>query len=167
MTSRARLVLVLFVALTLHLSLFAGIRVGDAHPQVMLLIAIAAGLLVGSERGALVGFMAGLLADLFVQTPLGLAALTYALVAFTVGGVQSALIRSAWWIAPATALVASFAGVLLYGLLGALIGQSHFVSPRLVIVAGWVAAMNAPLAVPLTRAMGWALAAEPDSAYAR
>ncbi|MGH9282339.1 MAG: rod shape-determining protein MreD [Acidimicrobiales bacterium] len=167
MSDRFRLTVVLFVALTLHLSLFAGIRIGDAHPQVMLLIAVAAGLLGGSERGALIGFMAGLLADLFVQTPLGLAALTYALVGFSVGTVQSALIRSAWWIEPLTALVASFAGVLLYGLLGALIGQSHFVSPRLLIVAGWVAAMNALLALPLTRAVQWSLASDPESAYAR
>ncbi|MGH9178619.1 MAG: rod shape-determining protein MreD [Acidimicrobiales bacterium] len=167
MTGRFRLTLVLFVALTLHLSLFAGIHIGDAHPQVMLLASVAAGLLAGSERGALIGFVAGLLADLFVQTPLGLSALTYALVGFSVGTVQSAMIRSAWWIAPATALLASFAGVLLYGLLGAIIGQSHFVSPRLLIVAGWVAVMNGLLAVPVARAMGWALAAEPESAFAR
>ena len=167
MTGRLRLTLVLFVALTLHLSLFAGIHIGDAHPQVMLLVAVAGGLLAGSERGALLGFVAGLLADLFVQTPLGLSALTYALVGFSVGTVQSAMIRSSWWIAPFTALVASFAGVLLYGLLGAIIGQAHFVSPRLLIVAGWVAIMNSLLAVPVTRVLGWALAAEPESAFAR
>lgn len=167
MTARPRLILVFFVALSLHQSLFAGIRIGDAHPQVMLLLAVAGGLLAGSERGAVIGFVAGLLADLFVQTPLGLSALTYALIGFTVGGVQSAIIRSAWWIAPATAVVASAAGVVLYGLAGALIGQSHFVSPRLLVVAGWVAAMNGLLAVPVTRAMGWAMAPHTESAFAR
>lgn len=167
MTSRGRLAFVLFVALTLHQSLFAGIRIGDAHPQAMLLVAVAAGLLAGAERGAAIGFTAGLLADLFVQTPLGLSALAYALVGFTVGGVQSAMIRSAWWIGPVTAVMASFAGIVLYGLLGALIGQSHFVSPRLLIVAGWVALMNGILAGPMLRAVGWALASEPESAFAR
>ena len=165
--SRARLSFVLFLALTLHLSLFASIHIGDAHPQVMLLVAIAGGLLMGSERGALLGFVAGLLADLFVQTPLGLSALSYALVAFTVGAVQSAVIRSTWWIGPVTALVASFAGVLLYGVLGSLIGQTHFVSPRLLIVAGWVAAMNSLLAVPVTRAVGWATSPGTERAFAR
>lgn len=167
MIPRGRLPFVLFVALTLHQSLFAGIRIGDAHPQAMLLVAVAAGLLAGAERGALLGFMAGLLADLFVQTPLGLSALAYALVGFSVGAVQSAMIRTAWWIGAATALVASFAGVVLYGLLGALIGQAHFVSPRLLIVAGWVALMNAVLAPPMLRAMGWALASETENAFAR
>lgn len=167
MTSKVRLAFVLFVALSLHQSVFATIRAGDAHPQVMLLVAVATGLVAGSERGALIGFVAGLLADLFVQTPLGLSALAYALVAFAVGSVQSGILRSAWWLGPATALVGSFAGVLLYGLLGALIGQSHFVSPRLVVVAAAVAAMNAVLAVAVVRAMGWALAPEAESAFAR
>lgn len=167
MTARVRLPFVLFVALTLHLSLFATVRVGDAHPQVMLLVAVVGGLIAGAERGALIGFAAGLLADLFVQTPLALSALAYALVAFAVGGVQSGIIRSAPWLPPLTALVASFAGVVLYGLLGALIGQSHFVSPRLLVVAVSVGAMNAVLALPVARAVGWALEAETDSAFAR
>lgn len=167
MTARIRVLFVLFVALTLHQSLFATMRVGDAHPQVMLLVAVAGGLLAGPERGVLVGFAAGLLADLFVQTPLGLSALAYALVGFSVGGIQSGIIRSAWWIGPVTSLVASFAGIMLYGLLGALIGQSHFVSPSLVVIAAAVAAMNALLAVPVLRAMGWALSADTDYAFAR
>ncbi len=167
MTSKVRLAFVLFVALTLHQSLFASVRIGDAHPQVMLLTAAAGGLLAGAERGALLGFVAGLLADLFVQTPLGLSALAYALVAFAVGSVQSGILRSAWWVAPVTALAASFAGVVLYGLLGALIGQSHFVSPRLLVVAGAVAAMNSLLAPPMVRAIAWALKADPESAFAR
>lgn len=167
MTARLRLPFVLLVAVTLHLSLFVTVRLGDVHPRVLLLVAVAGGLLAGSERGALLGFAAGLLADLFAQTPFGLSALAFALVAFAVGAVQSAVIRSAWWIAPATALVASFAGVVLYGLLGALIGQAHFVSPRLFVVAAGVGAMNAVLALPVVRAMEWALAPRPQSAFAR
>jgi hypothetical protein len=93
--------------------------------------------------------------------------LAYALVAFAVGGVQSGIIRSAWWVAPVTTLVASFGGVQLYGLLGALIGQSHFVSPRLVVTAAAVAAMNAVLALPTDRAMTWALASARETAFAR
>jgi rod shape-determining protein MreD len=152
-----RLPLVLFAALVLHQSLFVAVRVGDVQPQVMLLVAVAAGLVAGSERGALVGFAAGLLADLLVHTPLGLSALAFSLVGFAVGGFQAGIIRSAWWIAPATALFATAAGMLLYGLLGALIGQSHFVSPRLAVVALGAAAMNAVLAPPVVKAVGWAM----------
>lgn len=164
---RLRLGLVLSLALVLHQSLFVTLRVGDAHPQVLLLTAVAGGLLAGSERGALIGFTAGLLADLFVQTPLGLSALSFALVAFAVGSVQSGIVHTAWWIGPLTALVASFAGVVLYGLLGALIGQAHFVSLGLLEIAAGVGAMNAALAVPVVRSMSWALDTRAEPAYAR
>ena len=46
-------------------------------PDLMLALAVAAGLAGGPERGAWVGFAAGLLADCFLQTPLGLSALVY------------------------------------------------------------------------------------------
>ena len=164
---RTRLGFVFFLAITLHLSVFATVRVGEIHPQVMLLLAVAGGLLGGSERGALIGFAAGLLADLFVQTPLGLSALAFALVGFAVGGLQSAIIRSAWWIAPVTALAASFAGMVLYGVLGAIIGQSHFVSPRLPLIAAGVGLMNAVLAPLAARAVAWALEPAPERAFAR
>lgn len=165
--SRLRLVAILSVALVLHQSLFVTVRFGDAHPQVMLLVAVAGGLLAGAERGALIGFTAGLLADLFVQTPLGLSALTFALVGFVVGSVQSGIVHSAWWIGPLTALAASFAGVLLYGMLGAIIGQAHFVSPRLIGIAAGVGAMNAVLAPPVMRLMTWALDSGQERAFAR
>ena len=166
-TARVRLPFVLFVALVLHQSVFTVTRVGDVHPRVMLVVAVAGGFLAGSERGAVIGFGAGLLADLFVETPFGLSALAYALVGFGVGALQSGILRAAWWIGPLTALAASFAGVLLYALLGALIGQAHFVSPRLVTVAAGVGVMNAVLAPVVVRAMGWALTPSGDAAYAR
>lgn len=167
MTSPVRLASVLFVALVLHQSLFVTLRIGDAHPQLMLLVAVAGGLLAGSERGGLIGFAAGLLADLFVETPLGLSALTFALVGFVVGSAQTGIVHTAWWISPLTALVASFTGVVLYGLLGALIGQAHFVSLHLLVLAGGVGAMNAVLAAPVVRVMGWALGGSDEKAYAR
>ncbi|MGI8686757.1 MAG: rod shape-determining protein MreD [Acidimicrobiales bacterium] len=166
-TYRLRLSLVLAVALTLHQSLFVTLRIDDVHPQVMLLVAVVGGLLAGAERGALIGFAAGLMADMFVQTPLGLSALTFALVGFVVGSLQTGIVHTAWWIGPVTALLASFAGVVLYGVLGAIIGQAHYVSPRLLLLGAGVGTMNAVLAVPVVRAMSWALDSRPEGAYAR
>lgn len=165
--SGLRLPLVVLVALVLHLSLFVTTRLGDAHPRVLLLMAVAGGFLTGSERGAVLGFALGLVADLFVQTPFGLSALTYAIVGFAVGALQSGIVRSAWWILPVTALGASFAGVVGYALLGALIGQPYAMSVHLLAVAGGVGAMNAVLAAPVARAMAWALAVRTQGAYAR
>ncbi len=154
---RIRLGLVLGFTLIVHLTLLSHVRVAGVRPDSLLLLAILTGLSSGSERGAVVGFAAGLLGDLFVQTPLGLGALTYCLVGFVVGSLQSGILRAAWWIPVATAFVASAAGMVLYALLGATVGQASFVSPRLAVIAVLVGVMNGALAPAGTRVVEWAL----------
>lgn len=161
-----RLAFVIFVGLTLHLSLFASLRLGEVRADVLLLMAVAGGIAGGPERGAVVGFLAGITADLFLHTPLGLSALAFSLIAFAVGTLQQGVIRAAWWIPPATAGVASAAGIALYGLLGALIGRPEFLQPRLLAVAAGVGAANALLITPLVRVMAWALPADVERSFA-
>ena len=164
--SRLRLPLVLVMALVVHQSLFADVRLADVRPEIMLLVAVTAGIVGGPERGAVIGFVCGLLTDLFVQTPLGLSALTFSLVAFAVGTVQSSVIRSAWWIPPVTAFLASAAGILLYALMGAIIGRSQFLRPQTLVVAAVIGAVNAVLAPMAVRALGWAMGSRPAGSYA-
>src|SRR5690606_31756846 len=101
---------------------------------------------------------AGLLADCFLQTPFGVSALAYSLVAYGVGSVQATILHASWWIPPLTVVLASAAGVALYAGIGAVVGESHLVSARLATVAPVVAVLNAalaPLAIPVVR---WAAA---------
>lgn len=161
-----RVAFVLFIGLTLHLSLFATAQIGQVGPDVLLLIAVGAGIAAGPERGAVVGFVAGVVADLFLHTPLGLSALAFSLVGFAVGTLQSSVIRSAWWIPPATAWLGSAAGILLYALLGALIGRPEFLEPRVLVVAAGVGAANAVLAPALVPVMAWALPSETERSFA-
>ena len=58
-----------------------------------------------------------------LQTPFGLSALTYAIVAYLVGSLQDSVLRAAWWIPVATATAASMVGVILYGVLGTVLGE--------------------------------------------
>ncbi len=153
---RLRITLVLILALILHLTLLSRIRVDNVRPDALLLIAVVAGLIAGPERGAIVGFSAGLLADLFLQTPLGLSALAYCLVGFAVGSLQAGILRAAWWIPVLTAIGASAAGVVLYAVLGAMVGQGEFVGPRLGVIAGLVGVLNGALAPAAMRLVGWA-----------
>lgn len=159
MTSlRFRLPLALLFVLVVQSSALRDLRVRDVHPDGLLLFAVAAGIVAGAETGALVGFLTGLVADLFVQTPMGLSALAFALVAFAVGTLQSALIRAAWWITPLTALLGSVLGVVLFALIGAVLGQTQLVSHELPVIAGVVAVANAVLSLPVVRLADWALA---------
>lgn len=155
---RLRVTIVLAATLIVHLTLLSRLRIDDVRPDALLLVALMAGLTAGPERGAVVGFCAGLLADLFLQSPFGLSALAYCLVGFAVGSLQSGILRATWWIPVATAAGASAAGTVLYGILGATVGQSQFVSPHLAVIAAIVAFMNAALAPAASRAVAWAFA---------
>ena len=97
----------LLVALTLQLGVASSITFFGVQADLLLLVAIAAGIAAGPDRGAAIGFAAGLAYDLMLQTPFGLSALTYALIAYLVGSLQDSVLRAAWWIPVATATAAT------------------------------------------------------------
>jgi rod shape-determining protein MreD len=155
--SRLKLPLVFVVVLALQRSVLADMDVRDVRPDALLLFAVCAGLVAGSEVGAVVGFATGLVADLFVLAPLGLSALVFSLVGYAVGSFRNNLIRELWWMPPVTAFVASAGGVVLYAVTGAVVGESQFVRPQLATIALIVGALNAVLSLVLVRVTGWAL----------
>ncbi len=83
--------LVLFAAL-LQVSVAYRIEVGDAYPDVLILVVAAIALLTGSVSGAAHGFLAGVAIALFAALPLGPHALVGTLVGYTIGRVGEALI---------------------------------------------------------------------------
>lgn len=153
---RVRAALVLALTLVVHLTLLSRLRIDDVRPDALLLVALMAGLVAGAERGAVVGFCAGLLADLFLQAPFGLSALTYCLVGFAVGSLQTGILRAAWWIPLVAGAAASVGGTVLYAVLGAMVGQTAFVSSRLIAVALIVGLMNGALSPAAVRIVSWA-----------
>ena len=167
---RVKVPVLLLLTVVLNGSVLASIRVDRVRPDALLLMTILVALSVGPERGAVLGFAAGVLADLTLQTPFGLSALAFTLVGFAVGTLQSAILRSAWWIPPLTAAVASAIAVGLFVVLGAIVGQSQLLRPGLPhvgIVAGLVGLMNGVLAVPAAALVRWAFSGgQPERAYA-
>ncbi len=146
-------VLTLLVQTTLGLDL----RIFGAHPDLMVLLPIAAGLAAGPEEGAAVGFAAGIAADLFLPTPFGLSALVYCVVGFGVGYSTRAVDRTIWFLAPGVALAASAVAVMLYAVLGAVLGQESMLDTDLGAIVAVVAIVNAVLAPVAVRLMRWAL----------
>jgi rod shape-determining protein MreD len=156
-TNWARLAIVVCVGLIIQVAILDEIVIFGAHPDIMILIVAAAGIVAGPSRGAIVGFVAGLIADLFVVTPYGLGALCFVVVGFAVGLVRS--ISSEQEIdAPKTTLciVAAAIGTLLYALLGSLIGQTGMfkAAPAAIIVVALGACV---LSYPVLRVVKWAL----------
>jgi len=142
----------------LHLAILPELRIAGINGEVLLLLAIAAGIAADPERGAVVGFVCGLVADLFLQTPFGLSALVYSIAGYAVGSFGSSILRSAWWIPVLTAAVASGAGVVAFAVTGTVLGQPQLLTERLVRVALVVAIINGVLAWPMVRVTRWGLA---------
>ena len=165
--TRTRLGAALLLVLLLHQTALADIRLLGVRPDAPLLVAVVAGLAAGPERGAIIGFFAGVLADLFLPSPFGLSALAYSLVGFAIGSLQTGILRSAWWIPVVTAFTASAAGIVLYALLGATVGETAMVGPRLPVIALLVGLMNAALAPAAMRLISWATrGGQPERSYA-
>lgn len=161
----ARVSLLLVAALTFQFTVATELPIFGVQGDLMLLIAVTAGLAAGPERGASVGFAAGIAFDLLLQSPFGLSALTYSIVAYVIGSMQDTFLRAAWWIPVATAVIGSALGVILYGVFGTMVGED-LIEPRLLEVALIVALLNAAAAPLVLRAVRWATDSR-DSVRAR
>ena len=155
LTVAVRTSLVLVVVLTVQLGIAGNLALFGVQADLLLLLGVAAGIAAGPDRGAAIAFAAGIAYDLMLQTPFGLSALTYALMAYLVGSLQDSVLRAAWWIPVATATAASAVGVILYGVLGTVLGD-ELVGWDLLRIAVIVGVLNAVAAPVIVRAMRWA-----------
>lgn len=160
MTARAyvRTALIVLVTLLIQSTVVLDIRVAGAHPDLMLLLPIAAGLVGEPEEAAIVGFVAGIAADLVLPTPFGLTALVGCVVGFVIASGVTASMRSVRLLMVLVALIASAASVMLYAVLGAVLGQQQFLHVDLAAVATVVAVANGVLVLPAVAVMRWVLA---------
>lgn len=87
----ASVTLVLLAALV-QVSIIHRIEVGDASPDLLILVVVSIALLTGSVSGAIHGFIAGVAIAAFAGLPLGPHALVAVLVGYWVGRVGEALV---------------------------------------------------------------------------
>jgi rod shape-determining protein MreD len=163
----AKCSIVLFVAVAFQQVVLDPISVVGAHPEVMVLLCVAAGYVAGPERGAVFGFTAGLVADLFLPTTFGLSALIWCVLAYGVGVGTSGLVRSAWWLLLLVAAGATAIGIALYAMLEAVLGEPGVLTAYLpqALVVGVAGALV--LAVPTFKLVAWALPAPVSEASSR
>lgn len=148
--------LVLLSSVVLYLVVFRHLRVAGVAVDVFLLLAVVGGLVLGPDRGAITGFVAGLALDLLGQWPLGLLALSYCLVGWTAGRYQSSVVRSSRLRLMVTTGAFSAMGWGLTAVVGWVLGQKNMVSEHLAVVVVVVAVANGLLAPLAARALRWA-----------
>jgi rod shape-determining protein MreD len=147
-----RIGLLVALAIVIQTAVGSDLRVAGVAPDLMVLLAICAGLIGGAEAGAWVGFWAGLVADLFLTgTPLGLSALTYCLIGAGVGALRTGMLPEARLVVPATAFFATAAAVVLWVGLGDVLGQTQLLDSGrswlikvALVEAGWAAVLAVP-----------------------
>lgn len=151
-----RIVLVVASALVLQVCLLARFSYEGARPDVVVLVAIAAGFAAGSRPGAIVGFGAGLAFDVFLATPFGLSALVYTLVGYAVGSFSAGILRTSWWIAPVVTAAASAGAMLGYAAVATVFGEAPFQGPPVSAIIVVVTLVNTALAPLALRSVRWA-----------
>lgn len=149
---------VLLAAVVLQTSVLPELRVFGVAADVLLLLAVAAGIAGGPDRGAVVGFVAGALADLFVQTPFGLSALAYCLTGYLVGALHGTVLPASWFAPVATAGVGCAIGVVLFATIGSVVGQAGLLELGVLRVALVVGLAGAVLSLVALRVVRWASA---------
>jgi rod shape-determining protein MreD len=122
------------------------LRVAGVVGELGLVAALAVGFHRGPEAGALVGFVAGFGYDLFLDTPVGLSALAYALVGYGVGVVESALLRAPRALPVLVGLVGGLAGGLVFVGVGVLVGIEGVKGTQGVVTVALAAGYDAVLA---------------------
>lgn len=147
------------VALVIQVSVLGRLQLPGAVPDLVLLTVVALALVYGHVSGALIGFGAGLLADL--APPADHAAGRYALVLCLIGYLvglarpDSGRFRSAW--GPMLTVVAAAIGsTLLYAGVGALVGDTaarHVGLTGLLFTATLYDLLLAPFTVPFIMAL--------------
>jgi rod shape-determining protein MreD len=152
-----RIPTLVFATLVVHEALLRGLRLDGVRPDLMLGLTVVAGAVAGSERGAVMGFLAGLVVDLFLPTPLGLSALVYCVLGYLVGTLEATTLSHGRASLPLVTLVASVAGVVLFALVGSVLGQPGMVRPDLLKIAAVVALVNSLVSLPTARAVRWSM----------
>ena len=132
-----RLLLFLALIVIVQVTVFPHLRWLGVVPDLGLLVAVAVGYREGPEAGALVGFIAGLCYDLFLETPLGFSALAYALVGYGVGTLQAGMLRSPRWLPPFLGAAGGFVGVLFFD------EGSRLALAAVALLSGWEVATAA------------------------
>ncbi len=127
--ARIRIGLLIFIAILVQTTLASDMRVTHVAPDLMVLLAICAGMEGGTEAGAWVGFWSGLTADMFLTgTPVGLSALTYCLIGAATGALRAGFLQERRALVPLVAFLGTAVSVLLFVTIGDVLGQSQLLA---------------------------------------
>ncbi|MBV2153972.1 rod shape-determining protein MreD [Kitasatospora sp. SUK 42] len=160
----------ILLGLILQVSVFGRLQLPGATPDILLLVVVGLAMVYGPTGGCLVGFSAGLLADLAPPSDhaIGRYALVLCLMGYAAGLLRSEYGRQRSVFGSLLVVgAASIASTLLYATVGALVGDTaarHVGLGGLVISALLYDLLLAPFVVPLVMMFGRRFGRDPVAA---
>lgn len=126
-TSAQRFALWLLCALLVfcHLGLWLHLKVFDVTAESLMLSTALFGILMGPLWGIGVGFSFGLISDLVSTTPFGLGALSLTLTGYIMARSSGFFHLGRWWQSILSGAAGTTLGVLLFVIIGELLGQDY------------------------------------------
>ena len=112
----------------LQTTLFTHLRIDGVAPDIGLVAVLAVAYEDGADTGAIFGFIMGLAIDLFLTTPLGLSALSFAITGYAVGVFQAGMVRTTRGSRRSSAASAGSSVASCSSPSGAIVGQRGFLS---------------------------------------
>ncbi len=149
-----RLALVGVMLVALQQTLFVDLRPAAVTIQIVLALAAAAGAAGGPQKGALAGFVLGLMYDLRAGTPLGSSSLSMGVGGFVAGYSLSITVDPQWWLAMIFTGIGAAVGETMVPVVRSFIGEEGHFTPRLFTVVPVVSAaamILSPVFVPVGR----------------
>ncbi len=143
-----RLLPVGLLALSLQRVIFANHPIHDVQIQFVLALVVAAGAGGGMDRGAVAGFVLGMLSDASGDTPLGVLALAYGMGGMTAGYLHRFTTDPQWWLAALFATMGAAVGETSIPVVKALTGDSGWINTDLLVTLP-IVAVSAGLLCPL------------------
>jgi len=149
-----RLALVGVMLVALQQTLFVDLRPAAVTIQIVLALAAAAGAAAGPQKGALAGFVLGMMYDLRAGTPLGSSSLSMGVGGFVAGYSLSITVDPQWWLAMIFTGIGAAVGETMVPVVRSFIGEEGHFTPRLFTVVPVVSAaamILSPVFVPVGR----------------
>lgn len=149
-----RLLLFGFILLGVQNTVLASHPLANVRVQVLLALVAAAGAGAGAERGALAGFVLGMMYDLSSGQPLGQTALAYGFAGLVAGYLQVITPVPRWWMLAGFTALGAAAGETAVPVLMSVTGQTGWITARLLTIIPIVVIASvvlAPLFVPIGR----------------
>lgn len=160
----ARFVVLITLALTLQVSVASQITVFGYVTDLLLLLAVSAGVNGGSDRGASIGFGCGLASDLIVQTPFGMWILTMSVIGYVAGGATDRLVDGGRTLRSVIVGLIAASGVGLFVALSWLFDLTYVTDQPVAAIVAVIGLSSMALNPLVERAVRWGLLIRPNFA---